>query len=304
MPLIQHIFAATDLSGASLHAVDRGFALAAATGARYTLMHALGFDAPDPLRHLLGEQADDVTRQALAHQREALAAMARDPARHRGVQAALLVEPGLPTTVVPAHVASTGADLAVVGARGEGLLRRLVVGSTASRLLRKSPCPVLVVKTPCQGPYRRVLVPVDFSPGSALAIGLARELAPQADLVLLHVFGAPFEGMLQYAGVSPDIVHQYRIEARERALQQLRALADEQDLGPDNCTVLAEHGDTVALITREQERLGCDLIAMGKHGTHVTAELLLGSITKRVLTEGDADVLVVVDKRGPGQTAP
>ena len=303
MPLIRHIFTATDLSDNAMHAVDRGFALAAATGARHTLMHVLGFDALGPLRTLLGEQADAVAQRALAHQREALAAVAHDRARHHGVQATLLVEPGLPASVVPAHVASTDTDLAVVGARGDGHLRRLVVGSTASRLLRQSTCPVLVVKTPCQGPYRRVLVPVDFSPGSALTIRLARELAPQADLVLLHVYGAPFEGMLHYAGVSPDIVHQYRIEARERALQQLRALADKQGLGPDNCTVLVEHGDTVALVTREQERLGCDLIAMGKHGTHVTAELLLGSITKRVLTEGDADMLVVVDKRGPERVA-
>jgi CPA2 family monovalent cation:H+ antiporter-2 len=175
----------------------------------------------------------------------------------------------------------------------------MVIGSTASRLLRKSRCPVLVVKNPCRGPYQRVLLPMDFSPGSALTIRLVRELAPQADLVLLHVFDVPFEGMLQYAGVSQDIIHQYRIEARERALQQLREMAAEQGLAAGDYTPLVEHGDAVALITGHQQRLGCDLVVMGKHGTHVTEELLLGSVTKRVLSEGDADVLVVVDKRGP-----
>jgi CPA2 family monovalent cation:H+ antiporter-2 len=34
---------------------------------------------------------------------------------------------------------------------------------------------------------------------------------------------------------------------------------------------------------------------MGKHGTHVTEELLLGSVTQRVLAESQGDVLVVVD---------
>ena len=105
--------------------------------------------------------------------------------------------------------------------------------------------------------------------------------------------------MLQYAGVSEDVIHQYRIEARERALQQMRELAAAQGLAVGDYTPLVEYGDAVALITGHQERLGCDLIAMGKHGTHVTEELLLGSVTKRVLSEGDADVLVVVDKRGP-----
>lgn len=303
MPLIQHIFAATDLSDSALQAVDRGFALAAATGARYTLMHALGFDPLGPLRKLLGAQTDEVTGRVLAQQREALAAVASDPARHRGVQATLLVEPGLPTTAVPARVASTDADLAVVGARGEGSLRRLVVGSTTGRLLRQSLCPVLVVKNPGQTPYRRVLVPVDFSPGSALAIRLAREVAPEADLVLLHVFNTPFEGVLQSAGISPEIIDQYRDEARERALRQLRALCDAQGLSPDHSTALAEPGDTVSVIIREQERLGCDLIALGKHGADVTSELLLGSITQRVLTESDADMLVVLDKRSPEPAA-
>jgi len=36
---------------------------------------------------------------------------------------------------------------------------------------------------------------------------------------------------------------------------------------------------------------------MGKHGTNVTEELLLGSVTKQVLAESRSDVLVVVDKR-------
>ena len=38
---------------------------------------------------------------------------------------------------------------------------------------------------------------------------------------------------------------------------------------------------------------------MGKHGTNVTEELLLGSVTKHVLAETKSDMLVVVDERLP-----
>lgn len=299
MPLTRHIFTAVDLSPPSLQALDRALDLCAATGAHHTVMHALGLDALGPLRNLIGAQAEDVARKAVARQRSAIETALQAPGRQRTPAPTVLIEEGLATTVVPAYAATTDADLVVVGSRGESVLRRMVIGSTASRLLRKSRCPVLVVKNPCRGPYQRVLLPVDFSPGSALTIRLVRELAPQADLVLLHVFDVPFEGMLQYAGVSEDVIHQYRIEARERALQQMRELAAAQGLAVGDYTPLVEYGDAVALITGHQERLGCDLIAMGKHGTHVTEELLLGSVTKRVLSEGDADVLVVVDKRGP-----
>mgnify|MGYP006203569511 CR=1 FL=1 len=44
MQTMQHIFAATDLSPLSQHAVDRGFQLAQVTGARYTVMQALGLE--------------------------------------------------------------------------------------------------------------------------------------------------------------------------------------------------------------------------------------------------------------------
>ena len=36
-------------------------------------------------------------------------------------------------------------------------------------------------------PYRRILVPVDFSEGSRHAIDLARQIAPQASLVLMRM---------------------------------------------------------------------------------------------------------------------
>ena len=55
MGKIKHVFAATDLSECALHAVDRGFQIARATGARYTVMHALGLDALGPLKDLFGD---------------------------------------------------------------------------------------------------------------------------------------------------------------------------------------------------------------------------------------------------------
>lgn len=209
------------------------------------------------------------------------------------------VEHGLAANVVPAYASTSNADLVVVGARGQGLLRHLMVGSTASRLLRKSKCPVLVVKNPCQGPYRTALIPVDFSAASELSVGLTRAVAATAEIVLLHVFDVPFEGMLQYAGVTHDVVEHYRREAREKSLARLHQIARHAGLGPDDYTAVVARGETVARILSARKNHDCDLIVAGKHGTHVTEELLLGSVTKRLLSESNCDLLVVVDKRGP-----
>jgi nucleotide-binding universal stress UspA family protein len=299
MTKLESILVATDLSPRSMHAVDRAVELAARQHARLTLIHALGLDALGPLRDLLGTQATDVGRRIEERQRARLDAVAAD-ATTRGVDSTdVHIEEGLSTSVVPAYADATPHDLLVVGARGEGTLRRMIVGSTASRLLRKSHRSVLIVKRPATAPYRRVLIAVDFSENSVQAAALARAVAPDAHLVLLHVFDVPFEGMLQYAGVSDEIIHQYRIEARTRAQHGLADLIARAGLAQADHTAIVEHGDAVHRITTHLERADFDLVVMGKHGTHVTEELLLGSVTKRVLSESEQDMLVVVGAARP-----
>lgn len=303
MTKLDTLLVATDLSARSMQAVDRAVALAARHRAHLTLIHALGLDALGPLHDLLGAQAPEVARRATQRQQTRLEAIAADAVARGAGTAEIHVEEGLAATVVPAYADATPHDLLVVGARGEGTLRRMLVGSTASRLLRKSHRSVLIVKRPATAPYRRVLVAVDFSESSVQAAALARAVAPEAHFVLLHVFDVPFEGMLQYAGVSDDIIHQYRIEARTRAQHGLEDLITRAGLAQADHTAIVEHGDAVHQITTHLERADFDLVVMGKHGTHVTEELLLGSVTKRVLSESEQDMLVVVGAPRPQAVA-
>lgn len=301
MSEIRHILAATDLSSRSLAAVDRARQLAARTGARCTVLHALGLDALGPMRALLGDTAQAVSARLAEGARQELTQALADGARGAGVTPQLRVEAGRPDEIVNPCAESLEADLVVVGAHGSGFLQRVLLGSTASRLLRQSRRPVLVVKQVPRHAYRRVLLPIDFSAASGRCIALARQLAPQADLLLLHVFEVPFEGKIRYAGVSEDLVLQYRNEMRERSTRQLHALAAGAGLQPEDYTAVVLHGDAVREVVVQEERAHCDLIVMGKHGTHVTEELLLGSVTQRVLAESQGDVLVVTPDALPSR---
>jgi CPA2 family monovalent cation:H+ antiporter-2 len=299
MDASSRLLAATDLSGPSLRAVDRAFELARDTGASCTVMHAMGMDARGAWLELLGEQAGIVSARAVERQREALERLVADPARTRGARVDVRVEPGFATDAVPACAEALDAALVVVGAHGHGFVQRVLMGTTSSTLIRKSRRPVLVVKTPCRGPYRRALVPVDFSPGSEAMVRFVRRLLPRTELVLLHVFDVPLEGMLRLAALPDDVVGQFRIDARQRALSTLHALADRVGLSPKDYTGAVLHGSATRQILSQERHHGCDLVVMGKHGTHVTEDLLLGSVTKRVLAESRSDVLVVVDGRRP-----
>ena len=296
MKAFKQLLAATDFSEHSLHAVDRGFLIAKTSGARYTIMHVLESDKLAELREWLGEEAAPVSESILQDARDSLAGIFAYPVRNHGASAILQLEQGLAGSAIPRHAEAIGADLILLGAHGKGFLRQFLLGSTTSHLMRKSKVPVLAVKNEADAPYRRVLIATDFSKGSALAIDAARRIAPDAEILLVHIFDVPFEGKLRHAGVDEGKIGAYRINARERALQQLRNQAAAAGLSVSDYRATVLHGNPAEQILLQEEASGCDLIVLGKHGTHITEELLMGSVTKRVLAESRCDILVVVNK--------
>lgn len=292
MKPITRILAATDLSAPARHAVERGFRIAAETSAGYSVLHALDLDAMDSMREWLGENIASVKRKLEDQARETLAQQLH--ATSRSMAAEAMIVSGAPLATIIERANALDADLLVLGAHGNDFLRHLALGSMASRLLRKTTRhPVLVVKQAPHEDYRRLLIPVDFSPVSVQAIRFAHQLAPAADIVLSHAFEAPFESKLAFAGVEDDVMQRYWAAAREDALRRMRHLAVQAGLNIGDYTPLVVHGDPSQQIIEQEQERDCDLIVMGKHGQHVMEELLLGSVTKHVLAESQGDVLVI-----------
>lgn len=290
----QNILAATDLSAPSRHAVDRAYRLAAERKWPLYLVHAIAPGIFDELQSMLGGDAPSLDAAAAADARTRMAALNADPQHARGVVAQCEVLHGKPLDSIARHADEIDAGLLVLGARGEGFLRQLTLGSTASRLLRKTRHPVLVVKQPPHESYRRALVTIDFSPASLAALRQVRQLAPDVELVLLHAVEIPFEGKMQYASVDPGIIQQYRIRAQLEGMRKLRDLARREALPDADTQLLALHGDAPRLILEQEQEQDCDLIVVGKRGVNMLEELLLGSTTKHVLMESQGDVLVSV----------
>jgi nucleotide-binding universal stress UspA family protein len=302
MTTARMILAATDLSAPARHAVQRALLLASLAGSEIHIVHALELDALDSLRELLGANLSATKAAIEADACERLAQLATNATDRRGIAAQTRVVAGAPLTVIAREADALDAGLLVLGARGESFLRHAMLGSTAARLLRKSvERPVLVVKQPPRGDYRNILVAVDFSPASLLAIGEARRWAPGADLVLLHAFELPYEGKLAFAGVEEQVIRQYINDGAEDRRKRLHELAASAGLASAGYLARVIHGDPSQQIIAMEQEYDADLIVVGKHGTHITEELLLGSVTKHVLAEAQGDVLVIADSR-PAET--
>lgn len=292
MRRLHTLVAATDLSAPARHAVERAFRLAAARGARLELVHVIPQNAVDALRRLLGLHAEPVEQRILDKARGELAALAEELGPVHGIAAGTHLATGATLAAILERADALDADLLTVGAHGEGYFGHLLLGTTAERLLRRTRRPILMVRRPAGEAYRRVLVPVDFSAWSLPALHLARAVAPEAELILLHAFEAPFEAKLRFAGVDEEDIARYSAEAGREARQRLHALAGEAGLAAADARLEVRHGEAPRVILGQEKELACDLIILGKHGQGVMEELLLGSVTKHVLAEAGCDVLV------------
>lgn len=299
MSPLKTILAATDLSAPARHAADRAARLAHETGASLTLMHALAQRPLDDLRQWLGvaleQRLEDEARRELQ-------ALADELQATRQVAVHAELRPGPVLDVLGRGADEVGADLVVLGARGAGFLRRLVLGTTAERMLRRTQRPLLVVRQAAHEPYRRALLALDFSPWSAAVLEAARRVAPHARLVLFTAFQVPFEEKLRFAGVDAATVERYRQQARATATQQLHAFAGRAGLVPGQWDPCIVEGEASMRLVEQEQVLDCDLVVLGKHGQSAAEDLLLGSVTKHVLAEGQSDVLVATLARAAAPT--
>ncbi|HEX6017514.1 MAG TPA: universal stress protein [Burkholderiaceae bacterium] len=292
MSSLTNIVVATDLSASSRDACDRAALLARTHGAELTLMHALAASALDELRRA-GDAADAQAIEDDARSR--LHALATELQRRYGARVAEHLAAGHPLGEIASLAEQLDAELLVTGTRGSGFTRGVVLGSMAERVARYARRPVLMVRQAVHGPYRRVLVPVDFSPWSLESVRVADGIAPDATLVLMHAVEVPFERRRRRAGVAEQSITRQRARARDAAQRQLDALAAQTGLAAERLLQSTPEGDDPwMLIAQQEQEHDCDLIVMGRQGRHAIGELMLGSTTRMVLAECRADVLVSV----------
>jgi len=167
---IENILYATDLSENAQYAFSYAISLAGQYGAKITYLHvipeapaivdstrAIGYigekkwqeleeghiqDAKDAL---IGKRKDHhLVREILDHFSE----NARTDLGDVSISEEVVVEKGNPVEVILSVAEEKNCDLIVMGTRGRSTLADVVMGSTAKRVIRRSPKPVLVVRLP------------------------------------------------------------------------------------------------------------------------------------------------------------
>jgi nucleotide-binding universal stress UspA family protein len=141
-------------------------------------------------------------------------------------------------------------------------------------------------------PWRRVLIPTDFSTAARWAFDTAIHLAgaTAAELLILHIrmtrTSRPTELRFPADPVLYDYAEQYELEA-------LRERARELNASVTTRLIVRQAPDPGNEVCRAAKDEGADLIVIATHARHHVAHLIIGSTTLAVLHDPPAPVLAV-----------
>lgn len=194
-----------------------------------------------------------------------------------------------PTSAALLHLAERHASMIVVGSRGLGGFRGLLLGSVSRQLCEHSSCPVTVVRhLPEDRDVRleTIVVGVDGSGHAARALAHAGDLAERtgARIVAVHAAhgAAPdpsVQPMARRGRSLPDLMEDWCTPLHVRGLD-------------DHESVIAEGDPRTALLQVAEER-GADLVVIGSRGLGPVSKLVLGSVASSLIHQSRIPVTVV-----------
>jgi nucleotide-binding universal stress UspA family protein len=184
------------------------------------------------------------------------------------------------------------AELLVVGSRGRGGVRGLVLGSVSQQCAHHSQCPLVIVRKPAvtaDDARRTIVVGVDGSPGSEAALHWAFAEAERrsADVLAVHAWSLPATASVAYVpSESMDAIRDAAIatlaDVVRRASERHRSVTCEQ--------VVVNGPSAVALVAAAQEAA---LLVVGTRGRGGFAGLLLGSVSQHCAHHAPCPIVIV-----------
>lgn len=279
---LHRILLATDFSSCS----ERAF--------QYAVSVARHYDATLYLAHVVpGEMPASAPRTAshpvLRRAEQEMASLLTSGVL-RGVPHQVLLRTGELWDCLQKMITENSVDLVVVGTHGRTGVRKLMLGSAAEEIFRKSPCPVLTVgpqvhdEAPSRIRFQQILYACDLTPAAeratAYALSLAREF--RAQLTILHAIS------------DTETTRSGRRETMRRSvLARLQALLPTEIQAECSAQLIAAFGPAPTVILDRARALGADLIVMGVRRTASFPGHLPPATTYQVVCEAHCPVFTV-----------
>lgn len=302
MSVFKNILLTTDFSEHANAGIPYAVALVKHSGGTLHILHVFESSGSGALLAGVVVDASAWLADLRAKFESRLEMLARDMELEHGIKVVTKVVPGHPVHEIVDYIKSSGVDLTVVATHGHSAIAHLVLGSTAERVVRLSPKPVLTVRPratqrPEAFTFKRILLPTDFSANSEAIWPQALALATQynAALLLVHVI----EPSVYYAnatmseGMGVD-VEQWLVSIRRNADEQLRKAAEKlKTLTTQPVQTLLREGRAADEIVAAAESQAADLMVISTHGYTGVAHVIFGSVAERIVRLSSVAVISI-----------
>jgi len=236
---------------------------------------------------------------ALGRSADAIAASARRTLARRWPEAKVTTVSIPPVAAVLREAERFHADVIVLGWRGHGAVRRLLMGSVSRGVVRGAKCAVLVVRGR-QREVRQIVIGVDGSANAQRAVDFVSKLPPPRGghvtvFTAVDHMHVPIHALAS-RGVGATVTAEVkRINAERTALAEKTLARAEATLARagwqvrGGLTAGAPLHDLLAMV----DSADADLLVVGVRGVSGLRRLLLGSVAEGALNRCPVPVLVV-----------
>ena len=294
------ILTTTDFSDAARHGVGYAVALAGKLGAAVRLLHVI-----EPRTWLselgsIGPVRED--SGVVASARAQLATLAKRESKGEvAVTFSVVLRSGNPFDAITTAAREHAAELVVIATHGHTGVDRVLLGSTAERVVRHASCPVLTVPTRAKPKragkapvfrLKKILVPMDFSGISKDALPWATFLAARfgAEVILLHVVEKfPIDYLL-----GGGLMNEMFVPLMKQAEADLEGIAGGWSKSTGvKISATVRKGSPYEAICEAAKTLDADMIVLTTHGHTGLKKVWLGSTAERVVRHAPCPVLAV-----------
>lgn len=290
---LRSILASTDFSETAAHGVAAAARLAAFSGAKLHIVHAVDLSYTASTTIGLTKEFLDGLHSTALDRLEQVA----DGLSPSGLDVELHVRNGGAADALLETANEVDADLVVIGTHGRSGLVHTLLGSTAEAILQRTPRPVLSLHTAdaLPGPEpKAILIPTDLGTDAVLAMEGARRLlgaTPGATrLTLLHTVELPAAYSRNVAAESwTRMVSELESAARGR----LERIVEEIEEHGFSVRTVLRAGSPAAAILEEADARPYDAIAMRTAERSALGRMFLGSTARRIVQKASCPVLTL-----------
>lgn len=246
-------------------------------------------------RRTRAEHSQSILLAALDRGADAAAERARRTLSRRWPEVDAVVLDKAPVEGILSEAERFAADAIVLGWRGHGAIRRLLMGSVSRGVVRGASCTVLVVRRAAR--VRRVVVGIDRSATAKRALAFVARLVPPADgrvilLTAVDAMDVPSHALVPGGRAVAREVKRTNTRRAKAAAKELNRAAGQLQRAGWRTRTLVTSGEPLRDLLGTLASTRAQLLVVGARGTSGVRHLLLGSVAEGALNRSPVPVLI------------